>query len=181
MEVQRKMQKSSTLVQFVPSVESWNVPNPISLSVSVHEKRKIRLNSAMLSLSLLASSDSVSSNSIDSTCLFNVDPNDPHVLYPPFYIPPPGFVPRSPNSSISADDEPCRVNGMPPNYRGHFQSLSLEMLHRLTLSRMTRRRELIVNTSMLSPCLSMEYSLDQSIRINSILSRWNLSLFVSVT
>ena len=95
-----------------------------------------------LEFSLLASTNSSSSNSIDSTYLFNVDPNDPHVLYPPFYIAPPGFVPRSPNSSISTDEEPCRVNGMEPNYRGHFQSLPLEILHRLSLSRMTRSADL---------------------------------------
>ncbi len=69
---------------------------------------------------MLVSTSTTGSTSIDSDDLHNVDPNDPNVLYPPYYIPPPGFVPRSPNSTASEDDddEEYRVNGMPPNFRG---------------------------------------------------------------
>ncbi|CAF1361283.1 unnamed protein product [Adineta ricciae] len=40
-------------------------------------------------------------------------------LYSPFYVLPPGFVPRSPHSSEDEvdDHEYYRVNGMPPNFR----------------------------------------------------------------
>ncbi|CAF1108469.1 unnamed protein product [Adineta ricciae] len=73
--------------------------------------------------SSLSSSSSASASSIHMDNLCNIDPNDPNVLYPPFYIPPPGFVPRSPNSTEDEDDddEPYRVNGMPPGFRGYFQ------------------------------------------------------------
>ncbi|CAF1354012.1 unnamed protein product, partial [Adineta ricciae] len=69
--------------------------------------------------SSLSSSSSASASSIHMDNLCNIDPNDPNVLYPPFYIPPPGFVPRSPNSTEDEDDddEPYRVNGMPPGFR----------------------------------------------------------------
>ncbi|CAF1632662.1 unnamed protein product [Adineta ricciae] len=113
--------------------------------------------------SSLSSSSSASASSIHMDNLCNIDPN---VLYPPFYIPPPGFIPRSPNSTEPSkflaagiareisdqfltassskfagngrktnltdrviitwkdeddDDEPYRVNGMPPGFRGYFQ------------------------------------------------------------
>ena len=77
-----------------------------------------------LSWSLLVSTSTCSTNSDHSNDLHNVDPN---VLYPPFYIPPPGYIPRSADSDISVDDEPFCVNGMPPNYRGKFH-LSLRFI-----------------------------------------------------
>jgi hypothetical protein len=75
------------------------------------------------------------SNSIDSDDLHNVDPNDPNVLYPPYYLPPPGFIPRSPKSTISEDDDDTEgcINDMPLNFRGksfiyHFYSYLILML-----------------------------------------------------
>ena len=69
--------------------------------------------------SFLVSSSSSILNSTDIKDYCNVDPNDPNVLYPPYYIPPPGFVPRSPSSSVSSevDYESVTVNGMPSNFR----------------------------------------------------------------
>ncbi|UJR29232.1 hypothetical protein I4U23_010446 [Adineta vaga] len=66
-----------------------------------------------------SSSSSTSESSIYMNNLSNVDPNDPNVLYPSFYIPPPDFVPRSPHSTEDedSDTEPYCVNGMPPNFR----------------------------------------------------------------
>ncbi|CAF1078520.1 unnamed protein product [Rotaria sordida] len=83
----------------------------------VRSKRQ-KLRRADSDSSLLSTSTS-GSTSMDSDDLHNIDPNDPNVLYPPYYIPPPGFIPCSPNSTISEDDDHTEVyiNGMPPNFR----------------------------------------------------------------
>jgi len=64
--------------------------------------------------------DTSGSMSTESNNLHKVDPDDPNVLYPPYYIPPPGFIPRSPSSIISDEDDVAeyRINGMPPGFRG---------------------------------------------------------------
>ncbi|CAF4306951.1 unnamed protein product, partial [Rotaria magnacalcarata] len=68
----------------------------------VRSKRQ-KLRRADSDSSLLSSSLS-SSSSIDSGDLHNIDPNDPNVLHPPYYLPPPGFIPRTPNSTTSEDN-----------------------------------------------------------------------------
>ncbi|CAF4526751.1 unnamed protein product [Rotaria sp. Silwood1] len=81
--------------------------------------KRPKLRRADSDSSLLSTSLS-SSTSIDSEDLHNIDPNDPNVMYPPYYLPPPGFIPRSPNSITSEDDDDdteVRINGMPPNRR----------------------------------------------------------------
>jgi hypothetical protein len=85
-------------------------------------------------LSFLVSSSSDSLYSIDSQNLCNIDPNDPNVVYPPFYIAPPELVPGSPNSIISTNyDESFYVNGMPSNFRGYFQLFLICILNLLWL------------------------------------------------
>ncbi|CAF2029984.1 unnamed protein product [Rotaria magnacalcarata] len=70
--------------------------------------------------SSLSSSSLSSSGSTDSGDLHNIDPNDPNVLHPPYYLPPPGFIPRTPNSTTSEDNDDSTIvciNGMPLNFR----------------------------------------------------------------
>ncbi|CAF2121604.1 unnamed protein product [Rotaria magnacalcarata] len=81
----------------------------------VRSKRQ-KLRRADSDSSLLSSSLS-SSSSIDSGDLHNIDPN---VLHPPYYLPPPGFIPRTPNSTTSEDNDDSTIvciNGMPLNFR----------------------------------------------------------------
>jgi len=65
-------------------------------------------------------SASTSDTSIDSNDLDNVDPSDPNVLYPAYYVASPDFIPRSPNSISSEEDDDCTtrcINGMPTDFR----------------------------------------------------------------
>ncbi|CAF4491146.1 unnamed protein product, partial [Rotaria magnacalcarata] len=73
----------------------------------VRSKRQ-NLRRADSDSSLLSSSLS-SSSSIDLGDLHNIDPNDPNVLHPPYYLPPPGFIPRTPNSTTSEDNDDSTI------------------------------------------------------------------------
>jgi hypothetical protein len=48
--------------------------------------------------------------------LHNVDPRDPNVLYPPYYILPENYIFETDTASEDDDDE-VYVNNMPLNYR----------------------------------------------------------------
>ncbi|CAF4054897.1 unnamed protein product, partial [Rotaria sp. Silwood2] len=79
-----------------------------------HKLRRTDSDSSLSSTSLS------SSTSIEADDLHNIDPNDPNVMYRPYYLPPPGFILRSPNSTTSDDDDDgteVRINGMPSYFR----------------------------------------------------------------
>ena len=53
--------------------------------------------------------------------LHNVDPRDPNVSYPPYYIPPEDFIFKTDSAledDDADDDVEVRINNMPFNYRG---------------------------------------------------------------
>jgi len=49
--------------------------------------------------------------------LHNVDPRDPNVLYPPYYILPENYIFETDTASEDDDDDEVHVNNMPLNYR----------------------------------------------------------------
>ncbi len=68
-------------------------------------------------LILQVSSSTSTSLSVASNDLNNIDPRDPHILYPSYYIAPPGFVIES-SDSTSSEDEEMRINDLPLNFKG---------------------------------------------------------------
>ncbi|CAF4538720.1 unnamed protein product [Rotaria socialis] len=80
--------------------QTKTICHAVPISSKLQKLRRTDSDSSLLSSNLTSST-----SSIDSDDLHNIDPKDPNVLYPPYYLPPPGFIPSTPNSTMSENDD----------------------------------------------------------------------------